>query len=563
MANLNGVNVVIPAQAERISYNGAEYIRSEEKAAAGDVIRIGDVGLSFLTDNGYYEVTRIDYVGDAQIVDDDGDEYDTVALDEDFAVFKRVEDAQMPEPIADFPSKLPQEYVIHDGAVYVKEQRKANVGETVVVMNAKYDCFTEGEMLKVRDYDTWNSSDQYCVGRKYLLAQEDSAVLTPATSVTINGADYTLEKRKAAVGENVLIVHVASEGCYEIGDIRPIIRLNGTGDCPVIRTETVGDLLLYPREYVVLVPKKVAQPTQPSPQYREVRRKANVGERIRIVAATMTGGLYENGSELTIKRVDSDGDAYVEINGRRRLVYLREYVVLEPVASVEKPLAVGDYAKVIGGTNSGTKNGDIVRLTGASSGSGFYISDVCGNKISGSKLVDNLVRATDEEVAAAKAEAERLQREASEAAERKKAEEQRLKVGEYARVLADYKDVEKGDIVRIEADDRTGVPFKGVKVNGKPGEWDWFRPEQLERATEEEAKWAAIGRKVGEIKAGDVVKCLHSYYGHDVGTIGKVVEQPSEWSGGRRIAVLANGRVKDHTSGVELIAPVESLFTQQ
>ncbi|MMZ60159.1 hypothetical protein D1872_222340 [compost metagenome] len=67
------------------------------------------------------------------------------------------------------------------------------------------------------------------------------------------------------------------------------------------------------------------------PLVREVKRKANVGERIKIVAAEHTLGHYENGDVLTIVRTDRDGDVrFIGRKGREFLAYPREYVVLEP-----------------------------------------------------------------------------------------------------------------------------------------------------------------------------------------------------------------------------------------
>lgn len=75
--------------------------------------------------------------------------------------------------------------------------------------------------------------------------------------------------------------------------------------------------------------------------YREVKRKAAVGERIKIVAAGYTGGHYENGDVFTITRIDHDG--YTRFMGRKDYEFLahdREYVVLEPITAVASPLSV-------------------------------------------------------------------------------------------------------------------------------------------------------------------------------------------------------------------------------
>lgn len=67
-------------------------------------------------------------------------------------------------------------------------------------------------------------------------------------------------------------------------------------------------------------------------QYREVKRKAAVGERIKIVAAD--GGGYVNGDELIVVEASWPriGSVDATLNGVREHVWFREYVVLEPVA---------------------------------------------------------------------------------------------------------------------------------------------------------------------------------------------------------------------------------------
>ncbi|MEK4789460.1 hypothetical protein [Bacillus sp. FSL K6-2971] len=98
----------------------------------------------------------------------------------------------------------------------------------------------------------------------------------------------------------------------------------------------------------------------------------------------------------------------------------------------------------------------------------------------------------------------------------------RLKVGDYAKVVDDSGQdaVTKGDFVKITEDDETTLPFKCDVVIGKSaGGYVWARESDLVHATEAEvtavreaedkrsveAKWAKIGRRVGEYKVGDIV----------------------------------------------------------
>ncbi|WP_449600331.1 hypothetical protein [Paenibacillus sp. Marseille-Q9583] len=82
-------------------------------------------------------------------------------------------------------------------------------------------------------------------------------------------------------------------------------------------------------------------------QYREVKRKAAVGERIKVVAIYPTSlkvGSVVVGDEFTVKSVDGTGDVWEVAERTFRGIIsadwegLREYVVLEPVTSAPSPL---------------------------------------------------------------------------------------------------------------------------------------------------------------------------------------------------------------------------------
>lgn len=69
--------------------------------------------------------------------------------------------------------------------------------------------------------------------------------------------------------------------------------------------------------------------------YREVKREANVGERIKIVNPQFALGYGEGDEGTTTERVSVG--VYAMLNGGKRGVYHREYVVLEPVTSANTP----------------------------------------------------------------------------------------------------------------------------------------------------------------------------------------------------------------------------------
>jgi hypothetical protein len=71
-------------------------------------------------------------------------------------------------------------------------------------------------------------------------------------------------------------------------------------------------------------------------QYREVSRKANVGERIKIVQASLTFGDYVNGTVMTVEHIKPNGAhvyPYVDRVNICKFIADYEYVVLEPLAA--------------------------------------------------------------------------------------------------------------------------------------------------------------------------------------------------------------------------------------
>lgn len=75
-----------------------------------------------------------------------------------------------------------------------------------------------------------------------------------------------------------------------------------------------------------------------STQYREVKRKATVGERIKIVNPIGAVG-YGPGDEGTVTEVCGESGAFASMPAGRRGLFHREYVVLEPLIHASSPLS--------------------------------------------------------------------------------------------------------------------------------------------------------------------------------------------------------------------------------
>jgi hypothetical protein len=212
----------------------------------------------------------------------------------------------------------------------------------------------------------------------------------------------------------------------------------------------------------------------------------------------------------------------------------------------ESELKVGDYARVIKSTCG--REGVIVEIIAPSPyivPRGYLaIKEISDGGVYRS-VPEWLVRATDEEVAAAKAP--------------------KFSVGDYAKVIGEThcRDIGEGTLVEITKDLDDDGEYEIYPLDGS--DYDYAKPARLEKLSDEEvaeakavAKWDAIGRKPNEFKKGDIVRVTKSASGHLAGTIGELVAELSS-NGDHR--VYANGRTYSHS--YELITPVEARFDRQ
>ncbi|UIJ64490.1 hypothetical protein LW858_15955 [Bacillus cereus] len=188
---------------------------------------------------------------------------------------------------------------------------------------------------------------------------------------------------------------------------------------------------------------------------------------------------------------------------------------VEQVATVEMPeeadasesvlerLQIGDYAKLIVGGIGYSKAGDVIKIVVDDESVVPFKGEHLDGKYSGWHCEDDLVKATDEEVLEAK--------------------QALLKEGDFARIIANTSNhrFEIGTVVNLKSHNSNTKSFSAYYLDGSDF-WGVYskdlepltkeETEHITREAEEEkkakaerAKWAAIGREVGEIKKGDIV----------------------------------------------------------
>jgi hypothetical protein len=380
MAKLNGVTVVVSS----ITVGGVSYVESTEKAEVGDIIRYEfglDDDYTVITDGGYYVVTDVDSCGDAHVDGDDGDDFDTIG--DTFVVFKR----------ASISAETTANTITHEGTTYNVVRRNVRDGDRfIVVTESRYKWKTVGRIYAVTRINS--DGDPNIIDND----GDDTFVINGNYSV-LEPIEPALPKR-TVVGDKIRITRYeygAPEGTVgtviERTDER--IRYSYGGD---------GDMKYASHGAYEVV-------TAAAPLYREVKRKANVGERIRIVAAELTGGRYANGAEFIVKETVSDnGTPHVKVAEFTRPILDREYVVLEPLESAPptKParLKVGEYAVVNEGATGFIKGcvGKVTQITEDDGTNGidapFIVSTVDGVEI-GAAYIHEVRRATQAEIDAA------------------------------------------------------------------------------------------------------------------------------------------------------------------
>lgn len=368
------------------------------------------------------------------------------------------------------------------------------------------------------------------------------------TKVAYEGAEY--ERVKHPIKKGDLILNVSDDnvdltvGAYYVVDL-----VDEEGDAEFI--DDVGDERYRHSENKDFVPFRKVSAHDPTIEARVDKLESDVaslkgeqetaapkfkaGDKVR---GKLTGYIYTLKSRYPEKDSLGYGVAW-RVEGYRCDDFLGENQV-ELIE--EKPLAVGEYAKVVPHNNDigfGGRPGDIV-----------IIRDVLGRQCRTKKVgeggyggnpwvkTEGLVRATDEEVAEAKA-----------------AMKPKLNVGDYAKVVGRTYcgDIKTGTVVKITKEADEDGDYKIVLLD--ESNYDYAQVTSLEKVdadkAEELAKWAEIGREVDEYKEGDIVSgpgLFGNFFAGEVECVGDVLEV-------RRFYGHVNTM---SASKATLIAPVES-----
>lgn len=226
------------------------------------------------------------------------------------------------------------------------------VGSKIVIVGA---YLTEG---KYSDGDLLNVKKVESDGRVYVVEHDR----------VIARQEYVVVGKQAKVGDKIKIVRTFLANGYKKGDILTVSEA-GTN---FVRAK--GTSVISSSEYVIV---------EEAPKTQGTKRKAKVGEKIKIVKAELNGDRYKNGDVLTVKESLNAG-VFVKEHGRG--IYHNEYVVVEepketPKESsqyneVSRRAKAGDKIKVVDAkvTAGKYKNGDTLTVAQSTSG-GVFVED--------------------------------------------------------------------------------------------------------------------------------------------------------------------------------------------
>lgn len=289
-------------------------------------------------------------------------------------------------------------------AKYRKVDRKAQAGDIVRALvhdsdidkGAFYAVYADsnGDLVFAdnagdeRPYQLRHNSTMYEV---YAPVTEQATVLS-ASTITFQGAEWRKVDRAAREGDAIKFTDEFRSSYLRDAELYIVTDTDADDDTVFVTDDDGDEIDVDGRGYEVY--EKV---TEVGVDYREVKRKANVGERIKIVAAEQNVGYYENGEEHVVINADRwDDGLAVTVRGVDYAIYHREYVVLEPIAAPKpKRLRVGEYARVVEYGHHAFSYGDIVKII-EDDGScvPYFAESLSTGKMDGRKLVGSSAQQT-------------------------------------------------------------------------------------------------------------------------------------------------------------------------
>lgn len=465
--------------------------------------------------------------------------------------------------------------VAYDGAEYAKVDGSAKIGDLVLCLN-NTPFFTVGEFYFAWDlYEGGEPRMEDDAGGNYHMRPNCRALFRKISAPTLEERVSSLESDVAALksSSSSLKGAKANETIeFEGATYRKVDREAREGDVVILRKNT-SNCAHNNKPYLVIEvikgkPKfyEGNRVSVYSVTYGRTRETVDVYEPIEQTEYIPQEGdivviiKSEHGSRNSVGDIGkvsnvSPVNFAVDVphkpeaplvNGNKHVAHEVRKATPVEVEAYEKAahkasFAVGDYVKVTNDfCDEVVSVGDICEIV-HDDGSylPFKLKRLTDGKISGYMYAHGLVKATDAEIA--------------------KATAPKLKAGDFVKITSGTPSIIEGEIYEVLRDDENEL-----HIIDKDGDSRWF-PLALGRAKyeivdAETAKWAKLGRKVNEVKVGDLVEITDKCGAANVGEIVKVKRAVEQGDGGTRI-YYDHHKQNDYTAhegSYKLVAPVES-----
>lgn len=554
MAKLNGVKTVdmVNGEITKVAYEGAEYAKVDGLVkSTEDILLAIENGL----DRTKGEFYRVISVGNTVRWEDNtsangvGAEY----IGDRFNVFRKISESKPTlEQVAKRVESLESDVAALKSGETSVEPKRLTVGDTAKIIGNDSGHFGNiGDIVKIvtddedgQPYQCERVSDGKDVGWFY----EEDLVAHAVETIEFEGATYRKVDREAREGDVVVFrknrsVSVKNNKPYLVQQVKvkvaggTALGVMGNCGCHVYHDD-------YNRT------RETVDVYEPIEQAKYVPQEGDIVVIVKSEHGSRNS-VGDIGKVSNVSRVNFAVDVpqkpkAPKASGNKHVAYEVRKATPAEVEQYEQAVhkasfAVGDYVKVVK-SESGNE-GKIAKITDDSDGlkmrlaSGdVVLADFEGTSLEDGKVygftTDQIVKATDAEIA--------------------KATAPKLKAGDFVKFRGDEMGITAGKLYEVNEE------HGELSITDDDGDWrhGGVFSDEHEILSAEEAKWAKIGRKVGEIRKGDIVKVTSNCGRHSIGTIGIAQSNGDTES----TSVLANGIGTSTWSFVELIAPVESLI---
>lgn len=546
---------------DEVAFEGTKYRRVVRSAEEGDVIKITELADEddAITMGGLYRVESLDWAGDPQITDDDGEDFDTVGTS--YEVYERVADQHR-------TVTEPTQYGVGD---YVKVVRHGGGGHNYEIGAVVKVVQMDGNILFYAEKPDGKTGN--------LLAARQ---VEPATE-----AEFLAQKMqdRLKVGDYAKVIadqtssddDPISSGA-RIGDVVEVIKNDGSRIPFLVKTiegANVGDNN-WAREWALEYVDKAEFLAQ---------KAFKVGDYVKVTDASGASGIAKVGDIGEVTNENWSGgpigdQTIIEIetlDGREYGMYAHRFVraTEAEVEAAKQALKYGDftdgdYAQIVNATEDNASTvaieyaGSFVRVTRDIDGYRGLALRLPSGIFAGYANADALRKVTREEYEAAVDPRSKFA----------KGDKVRLISGGQGSGLFGFN---TGEIYEVTDPKTSDWESKRIQI-GNRFNLGFALPDQLEKVSAEEiaeierkqaeeeakrredSKWTAIGRKVDEFKVGDIVECTGSTCGHPIGTVGEIVYDENSFA---KLRVKANGIIKSHIGQMRLIVPVEQRFDRE